>query len=59
MKQKKRTESFSETIQRIVPEPVDLDLWFEALRGNPLGSEAAEAIERQIRLRGRKSRRTR
>jgi len=58
-KQKKRTESFSETIKRIVPEPVDLDRWFEAVGRNPLGPDAAETIERRIRLRGRRSRRAR
>jgi len=58
-KQKKRAESFSETIQRIAPEPMDLDRWFEAMGRKPLGSEAAEAIQKRIRMRGRRSRRAR
>ncbi len=58
-KQKNRAESFSETVRRIAPEPVDLDRWLEAMGRNPLGSEAAEAIEKRIRSRDRASRRAR
>lgn len=42
------SESFSETIKRVVRPPIDLDDWFRTLASNPLSSEAIDAVERQI-----------
>ena len=55
---KKPNESFSQTIKRVVPRPVDLNAWFESIARHPLSPRAGAAVKRQIRNRSRKSRRT-
>ncbi|MGH7213827.1 MAG: antitoxin VapB family protein [Tepidisphaeraceae bacterium] len=44
----KPNESFSETIERITPKPVDLDALFVRMTKDPLSDRAVAAIERQI-----------
>lgn len=45
---KKPSESFSQTIKRVVRPPFDVDAWLKRMRRLPLSKEAAEAVERQI-----------
>ena len=44
----KPTESFSQTIKRVVPKRVDLESLFRKLNKDPLSAEAIDAVERQI-----------
>lgn len=53
------TESFSQTIKRVVRKPVDLKAWFAAMDRAPLSREAADAIARHVKARSRPSRRPR
>ena len=55
----KPTESFSQTIKRVVRRPVDLKAWFAAMDRSPLSRQAAEAIRRHVKARSRPSRRPR
>ena len=57
---KRPTESFSDVIKRVVPQPVDLEKWFAELdRLEPFSPEFVEAVETQIRNRRRPSTRER
>lgn len=42
------TESFSQTIKRVVRPPLDIEAYLERLRAAPISDEAAEAIETHI-----------
>ena len=53
------TESFSQTIKRVVRKPVDLKAWFATMDRAPLSRQAAEAIGRHVKARSRPSRRPR
>ena len=55
----KPTESFSQTIKRVVRKPVDLKAWFAAMDRSPLSRQAVEAIGRHVKARSRPSRRSR
>lgn len=48
-------ESFSETIKRTIPPPLDFDAYRRRLEAISLSDEAAEAIEEQVRRRHRTS----
>ncbi len=53
----RETESFSQTIKRVVRPPFDLDAWLKKLDRVRLSPQAGAAIERQIAGRRRRSRR--
>ena len=55
----KPTESFSQTIKRVVRKPVDLKAWFAAMDRASLSRQAADAIARHVAARPRRSRRLR
>ncbi|MHC4180383.1 MAG: antitoxin VapB family protein [Planctomycetota bacterium] len=52
-------ESFSETIKRTIPAPLDFEAYRRRLRGLSLSEKVAEAIEEQVRRRHRPPRRDR
>ena len=54
---KKVNESFSQTIKRIVREPLDFKRWVASIEKDPLSDQAIGAIERVIS--GRSNRRSR
>jgi predicted CopG family antitoxin len=47
-KAKRKEESFSEVIKRVVPVPFDLEEWLEAMRKDPFSDEFSEAVEQQV-----------
>jgi predicted CopG family antitoxin len=53
------SESFSQTIKRVVQKPIDLEAWFGAMERRPLSRRAATAIAAQVKNRGRRSSRPR
>jgi hypothetical protein len=53
----KPTESFSQTIKRVVRKPIDLRAWFAAMDRARLGGPAVQAISRHVRRRSGRSRR--
>lgn len=53
------TESFSQTIKRVVRRPLDLKAWFAAMDHAPLSKQAADAIARHVKARSRQSPRPR
>jgi len=55
----KPTESFSQTIKRVVRRPIDLKAWFTAMDRSRLSRDAADAITRHVKARSRGSRRPR
>ena len=55
----KPTESFSQTIKRVVRKPVDLKAWFTAMDRAGLSRRAADATNRHVKARPRRSRRPR
>ena len=55
----KPTESFSQTIKRVVRKPIDLKAWFTAMDRVSLSRQAADAIARHVKARSRRSRRPR
>ena len=55
----KPTESFSQTIKRVVRKPVDLRAWFAVMDRAGLSRPATDAISRHVSLRLRRSRRPR
>lgn len=56
---KQPNESFSQTIKRVVPPPVDLDAWFETTSRCRLSPRAAAAVAKQVRDRSRRPKRLR
>ena len=56
---KRDNESFSDTIKRVVPVPVDLETLVKRLRENPFSPEFIDAVEQQIANRSRPSTRER
>ncbi len=56
---KKKEESFSQAIKRIVPRRFDWEAWLADIARNPLSDEALEAIEAQVQNRRRRTRRVR
>ena len=55
----KPTESFSQTIKRVVRKPIDLKAWFGAMDRARLSRPATDAITRHVKARPRRSRRPR
>ncbi len=47
-KAKRKEESFSEVIKRLVPVPFDFDAWLKELKKHPFSDEFVEAVEEQI-----------
>ncbi len=58
-KARRNGESFSQIIKRVVPEPFDFDAWLKAARRNGISDETAEAVERHVAARTKRSRRKR
>jgi predicted CopG family antitoxin len=56
---KRKDESLSDTIKRVVPIPVDLDTLVKRLRENPFSPEFIDAVEEQVANRSRPSTRER
>jgi predicted CopG family antitoxin len=54
-KHRRANESFTELIKRLVPEPIDLEVWFRAIEEMPLSRKAVQAIEDRLADRGRSS----
>ena len=52
-KARKKGESFSQAIKRLVPEPFDFDAWLKELEANPFTDEFVRAVEEQIANRRR------
>jgi len=55
----KPTESFSQTIKRVVRKPIDLKAWFTTMDRVRLSRQATDAITRHEKARRRRSRRLR
>ncbi len=53
------TESFSQTIKRIVPMPIDVEAYLERLQAVSMSEEAALTIEQHVQDRHRPSARDR
>ena len=53
------TESFSQTIKRVVRKSIDLKTWFAAMDREALSRHAADTIARHVKARRRRSRRPR
>jgi hypothetical protein len=47
-KAKRKEESFSEVIKRVVPVPFDFEAWLKAMRKDPFSDEFTEAVEQQV-----------
>lgn len=56
---KRRNESFSRTIKRVVRPPIDLDAYETALNSLPMSRKAVAAVEEHVRRRHKPSRRAR
>ena len=56
---KRKDESFSQTIKRVVPPQMDFEEWVRKLESNPAGEQFIAAVERQIENRRRPSTRRR
>jgi predicted CopG family antitoxin len=54
---KQNGESFSQTIKRVVHEPIDFKQWMTSIEKDPLSDRTVEAIEAVVS--GRRSRRNR
>ena len=53
---KRKEESFSQAIKRIVPKPFDLDQWLRDLASHPASEQFVQAVEQQIAERRRSGR---
>lgn len=51
MQAKRKDESFSQVIKRVVPVPFDFDAWAKKLEANPFSDEFVEAVEQQVKSR--------
>jgi predicted CopG family antitoxin len=54
---KQNGESFSQTIKRVVQEPIDFRQWMNSIEKDPLSDRAVDAIEEVVA--GRRNRRNR
>lgn len=45
---KQKNESFSQTIKRVVQQPIDFEKWMASLEKDPLSEAAVEAVEAAI-----------
>ncbi len=52
-------ESFSQTIKRVVPAPIDFKRWIKRLEANPVSDAFVRAVEEHIAQRRRPSKRER
>jgi len=60
LKQAKRpTESFSQTIKRIVRPPLDVDAWLKRWKGANLSEDTLQTVEAHVRGRQARSRKRR
>jgi len=48
---KQNGESFSQTIKRVVHQPIDFDRWLKSIESDPLSDEAVDAVEEIVRQR--------
>jgi hypothetical protein len=46
-----KNESFSQTIKRVVQQPIDFGAWIASIEKDPLSDEAVEAVERVVSAR--------
>jgi len=53
---KREGESFSEVIKRLVPPPLDLEMWFREIDANPPSRRAIRAVEETVRRRSGRAR---
>jgi predicted CopG family antitoxin len=56
---KRENESFSQTIKRVVREPVDFRRWLAEIERDPLSDDAVNAVERVVSERRNKQNRRR
>jgi predicted CopG family antitoxin len=56
---KQNGESFSQTIKRVVHEPIDFKQWMKSIEQDPLSDDAAEAIEAVVSGRRKRPNRSR
>lgn len=47
-KAKRKEESFSDVIKRVVPVPFNFDAWVKELEKHPFSDEFVDAVEQQI-----------
>jgi hypothetical protein len=51
-KLKRKDESFSQVIKRVVPVPFDFDAWLKSMAKDPFSDSFVEAVEHQVAMRG-------
>jgi len=51
---RRKGESFSDTIKRCIPAPIDVVKWLKVLESDPVSEEFVEAVERQVARRRNK-----
>jgi predicted CopG family antitoxin len=56
---RKKNESFSQTIKRVIRKPMDFRKWLAEMERDPLSDDAIEAVEQVIAERGGRARRRR
>ena len=56
-KAKRKNESFSQVIKRVVPLPFDFDAWIKSMEAEPFSEDFIAAVEEQIANRSRPSNR--
>ena len=47
-KLKRKAESFSQTIKRVVPAPFDFDAWLKSMEKDPFSERFVKAVEQQV-----------
>ena len=52
-KVKRKEESFSQTIKRVVPAPFDFDAWVKSMEKDPFSDRFVKAVEQQVAQRRR------
>jgi predicted CopG family antitoxin len=50
-KAKRKEESFSQVIKRVVPPPFDFNAWLKEMERDPFSEEFVAAVEQQVRQR--------
>lgn len=56
---RRKNESFSQVIKRVVPVPFDFEAWIKSMEAEPFPDDFVAAVEEQIANRNRTSRRNR
>ena len=54
-KVKRKDESFSQAIKRVVPAPIDFDAWIKSMEADPFSEDFVAAVEEQVEGRRRRS----